>query len=291
MKRTDCFKILLAVVLLCLFVCCPAMAQEAPPYEEPPYEEPRYTDEELKQFPSTFFPPTDNYLAVLKGSIQPISFFAVHWAEQPFDGRTLKQVAMTNGENIQFTLNEVQISDISDRMGSRSLLTDASFPEAGRFEFDRIDLLFTDGSRSTYPIGRFVIEVFDDVDSGVLNTYSTVAMTSNNTYLPCEYIWTRDGLEFAGLELDLAAKAELEFVEESTCPYEGEPNTPCFVIKFRLKASYPTFYHFILPRVCVMVDGEEQHVYPKFGCYCGGLFVSENLALESYAAWHMSKAL
>ncbi len=285
MKHSWFFRTMLILSLLCLLICCPAAAQEAA----------CYPDSALKDFPATFFAPADNYMAVLKDTTHPISFYAVYQSEQPFEGRTIERMVMANEENILFN-NAIgeQDKSLSERLSARSLLTEATFPEAGRFEFDRITLLFTDGSRETYPIGRFVIEVFDDQDSDVLNTYVTPAMTSNNTYLPCEYVWQRDGLAFAGLDMDLAAEHELLFAREEPFAYasedspEGGGKAACFAMETQLMAERPTVYHFILPRVRVRVDGVEQAVYPKLGCYCGGLEVTETEVLEAYEAWYLS---
>ena len=119
-------------------------------------------------------------------------------------------------------------------------------------------------------------------------------MTSNNTYLPCEYVWQRDGLAFAGLDMDLAAGHELLFAREEPFVYanedspEGGGKATCFAVETQLMAERPTVYHFILPRVRVRVDGVEQAVYPKLGCYCGGLEVTETEVLEAYEAWYLS---
>lgn len=155
----------------------------------------------------------------------------------------------------------------------------------GRFEFDSIKLLFTDGSTDRYGIGRIVIEVFDEEGSDALDTYVTTALGSDKTEFYARYLKETDDVLLTGLHLDVAASVSAPVMRETFFTYASGEQQDAFEVTVTFVDPKPVVYRFLLPRVAVTVNGTSQWVYPKVGFYCGGLHIQEEEMLEAYWAW------
>jgi hypothetical protein len=162
-----------------------------------------------------------------------------------------------------------------DRFGALSVMTWARFHEAGRFEFDSVELTFSDGERKACPIGRFVVEVFADEDSDALFTYSTPALSSNPTELGCIYEKQAEDVVVHSLYMDIQAGYETEIAE----------NDGVYELETTFTGGRPIVFRFILPRVEASVGGKGLWIYPKVGCYCGGNGITEERMLDAWYAW------
>ena len=241
---------------------------------EPP---PAYSQEQIDALPDEVFAQCDSYMAVLQDSTYPISFYLYYKGDAAFGGREVAGVAFPDAPGIEFyevkTLEGER--EKGDRFGALSVMTWARFHEAGRFEFDSVELTFSDGERKACPIGRFVVEVFADEDSDALFTYSTPALSSNPTELGCIYEKQAEDVAMHSLYMDILAGYETEIAE----------NDGVYEMETTFTGGRPIVFRFILPRVEASVGGKGLWIYPKVGCYCGGGGITEERMLDAWYAW------
>lgn len=231
------------------------------------------------------FAQTDSYMAVRVGDSRPLSFFLMHRNAIPFEGRTIERAMFPEDETIWFETTSLQPAQPCGRYHASSILCQPLFRVPSRFEFDSIKLLFTDGSTDRYGIGRIVIEVFDEEGSDALDTYVTTALGSDKTEFYARYLKETDDVLLTGLHLDVAASVSAPVIRETFFTYASGEHQDAFEVTVTFVDPKPVVYRFLLPRVAVTVNGTCQWVYPKVGCYCGGLPIQEEEMLEAYWAW------
>ncbi len=242
----------------------------------------------LSESPQTIFAQTDSYMAVRQDTAYPISFYLIYQGKHPFEEKELERVSLPeeNCEGIRFDGFQWLDSDLSGTYSAKSLITEMRFFQEGRYEFHSISLHFTDGSSETFPIGRFVVEVFDEPDSEALYTYATTAMCSNANTLYCCYLLEDEDISFQTLEMDLQASSEIVYAEKEVYVFEDGATQDCIRIEMHFTSELPVVYRFVLPRVHISVGGKDQAIYPKLGCYCGGTGIQPEDVIAAYEAWN-----
>lgn len=275
-------KLLCCFLCLC-FLCMPNAIAQADNSRT------GYTEKQLAKFPSIIFAQTDSYMAVELGSRHPISFFLIHKIENAFDGKIIERVWLDMNENIEFSNARLMSAEACGRFYAKSLLADLVFHQEGHYEFRSISILFTDGSQASFPIGRIVMDVFAEEGADALYTYATTAMSSNSEELFCRYVKYKDDAAYTGLYVDLVASYEVVSVEEEAYHAGGKDMKDAYGITVQFASEYPAVYRYVLPRVFVQENGVERVVYPKFGCYCGGLGITEGEVLNAYEKWNMAE--
>ena len=155
--------------------------------------------------------------------------------------------------------------------------------KTGHYEISSIHAEFSDGSSETYPIGRLVVDVYDEAGSDALNTYATTALSSRADLFGFTYEKQAGDVTFLRAEMDLQADAKLLKADFAPSYSSGKM---ALCAEFAFESELPVVYRYVVPRVHILVDGEEQIVYPKVGCVCGGADVTEEKVLEAYRAWN-----
>ena len=217
----------------------------------------------------TVFAQMDSYIAMKLDEDCPLSFYLIFQEEQPFQGREIASVALDDDLNLayrDFQLNEV------------------IYPkQAGHYEISSIYVTFFDGSSESYPIGRLVVDVYDDAGSDALYTYATTAISSREDSFGFTYEKRAEDVTFLRAEMDLQAEAKQLQADFTPSRSSGKM---ALCAEFAFESDLPVVYRYVVPRVHILVDGEEQIVYPKVGCVCGGADVTEEKVLEAYRAWN-----
>ena len=155
--------------------------------------------------------------------------------------------------------------------------------QAGHYEISSIYVTFFDGSSESYPIGRLVVDVYDDAGSDALYTYATTAISSREDSFGFTYEKRAEDVTFLRAEMDLQAEAKQLQADFTPSRSSGKM---ALCAEFAFESDLPVVYRYVVPRVHILVDGEEQIVYPKVGCVCGGADVTEEKVLEAYRAWN-----
>lgn len=245
--------------------------------------------EKRDELPQTFLAPIDSYMAVTAGDTYPFSFFVVSQEEESFGGKCVSRLSIGGEEGIKFDKVRLSEAERCGRFRADNLMCELIFCRKGRYEFDHITIGFDDGTEEDYAIGRFVIEVFEEKGSEALYTYSTTTMSSNESLFSCTYLKNIENAMFMDLTMDLDASYEILSVDEKQFADGDRGIKQGFAIEVQMLSEKPVAYRFILPRVQLNVEGETVYVYPKVGCYCGGIGVGEQEVINSYLAWNMNE--
>lgn len=231
----------------------------------------------------TVFAQMDSYIAMKLDEDCPLSFYLIFQEEQPFQGREIASVALDDDLNLayrDFQLNEVRQLDNCNGVSLMGII----YPkQAGHYEISSIYVTFFDGSSESYPIGRLVVDVYDDAGSDALYTYATTAISSREDSFGFTYEKRAEDVTFLRAEMDLQAEAKQLQADFTPSRSSGKM---ALCAEFAFESDLPVVYRYVVPRVHILVDGEEQIVYPKVGCVCGGADVTEEKVLEAYRAWN-----
>lgn len=256
-----------------------------------------YRASELKRFPSTIFAQMDSYMAVSVEDERYFSFYLLYRNKIPFEGRKIERLMLGEEEAVSFVKTEILEGTEGEYYNSMSLSSTITFLQAGRYVYDEVGIQFADGNIERYPIGRLVVDVYDEKGSDALNTYVTTAMNTLTYRFPCKYLKQYEGdVQLVELEMDLLA--EHETIMEVVPYYFGDPMEEpmgeaeqAFACETFFQSDKEVVYRYVLPRVHILVDGEPQVVYPMFGCYCGGAAITVDEVLQAYEDWHLETAL
>ena len=231
----------------------------------------------------TVFAQMDSYIAMKLDEDCPLSFYLIFQEEQPFQGREIASVALDDDLNLAY--RDFQLNEVSqlDNCNGVSLMGIIYPKQAGHYEISSIYVTFFDGSSESYPIGRLVVDVYDDAGSDALYTYATTAISSREDSFGFTYEKREEDVTFLRAEMDLQAEAKQLQADFTPSRSSGKM---ALCAEFAFESDLPVVYRYVVPRVHILVDGEEQIVYPKVGCVCGGADVTEEKVLEAYRAWN-----
>lgn len=231
----------------------------------------------------TVFAQMDSYIAMKLDEDCPLSFYLIFQEEQPFQGREIASVALDDDLNLAY--RDFQLNEVSqlDNCNGVSLMGFIYPKKTGHYEISSIHAEFSDGSSETYPIGRLVVDVYDEAGSDALNTYATTALSSRADLFGFTYEKQAEDVTFLRAEMDLQAEAKQLQADFTPSRSSGKM---ALCAEFAFESDLPVVYRYVVPRVHILVDGEEQIVYPKVGCVCGGADVTEEKVLEAYRAWN-----
>ena len=231
----------------------------------------------------TVFAQMDSYIAMKLDEDCPLSFYLIFQEEQPFQGREIASVALDDDLNLAY--RDFQLNEVSqlDNCNGVSLMGIIYPKQAGHYEISSIYVTFFDGSSESYPIGRLVVDVYDDAGSDALYTYATTAISSREDSFGFTYEKRAEDVTFLRAEMDLQAEAKQLQADFTPSRSSGKM---ALCAEFAFESDLPVVYRYVVPRVHILVDGEEQIVYPKVGCVCGGADVTEEKVLEAYRAWN-----
>lgn len=234
----------------------------------------------------TVFAQMDSYIAMKLDEDCPLSFYLIFQEEQPFQGREIASVALDDDLNLAY--RDFQLNEVSqlDNCNGVSLMGIIYPKQAGHYEISSIYVTFFDGSSESYPIGRLVVDVYDDAGSDALYTYATTAISSREDSFGFTYEKRAEDVTFLRAEMDLQAEAKQLQADFTPSRSSGKM---ALCAEFAFESDLPVVYRYVVPRVHILVDGEEQIVYPKVGCVCGGADVTEEKVLEAYRAWNPTK--
>ena len=245
---------------------------------------PGFASAEKASLPApTVFAQMDSYIAMKLDEDCPLSFYLIFQEEQPFQGREIASVALDDDLNLAY--RDFQLNEVSqlDNCNGVSLMGIIYPKQAGHYEISSIYVTFFDGSSESYPIGRLVVDVYDDAGSDALYTYATTAISSREDSFGFTYEKRAEDVTFLRAEMDLQAEAKQLQADFTPSRSSGKM---ALCAEFAFESDLPVVYRYVVPRVHILVDGEEQIVYPKVGCVCGGADVTEEKVLEAYRAWN-----
>lgn len=251
---------------------------------------PALSQQTQKPLPApTVFAQMDSYVAAQVDTTCPMSFYLIFREDRPFQGREISSIVLDEAREVLYQEYMVSESKHLTTCNGVSIVGKMYFSSAGHYELSSIKIHFFDGSMEEYPIGRLVVDVYDDVGSEVLYTWSTPALSS----LPDCFGFTYDladaterDVTFVRAEMNLLAEVKLLKAEIETSYASGKT---ALVAEFEFASEKPVVYRFVLPRVFILVDGKENVIYPKVGCFCGGAQVTEEHVLAVYEAWYPEK--
>lgn len=234
----------------------------------------------------TVFAQMDSYIAMKLDEDCPLSFYLIFQEEQPFQGREIASVALDDDLNLAY--RDFQLNEVSqlDNCNGVSLMGIIYPKQAGHYEISSIYVTFFDGSSESYPIGRLVVDVYDDAGSDALYTYATAAISSRADSFGFTYEKRAENVTFLHAEMDLQADVKLLQADFTASRSNGKT---ALCAEFSFESDLPVVYRYVVPRIHILVDGEEQIVYPKVGCACGAAQVTEEQVLEAYRAWNPTK--
>lgn len=225
----------------------------------------------------------DSYIAMRLDEDCPLSFYLIFQEKQPFQGREIVRVFLDDDKNLDYRDYEMTKVGQLDNCNGVSLMGFIYPKKAGHYEISSIRVTFFDGSSETYPIGRLVVDVYDEVGSDALYTYATAALSSRADLFGFTYEKQAGDVTFLRAEMDLQADAKLLKADFAPSYSSGKM---ALCAEFAFESELPVVYRYVVPRVHILVDDKEQIVYPKVGCVCGGADVTEEKVLEAYRAWN-----
>ncbi|GEM_PF-7113005 len=225
----------------------------------------------------------DSYIAMRLDEDCPLSFYLIFQEKQPFQGREIVRVFLDDDKNLDY--RDYQMTKVSqlDNCNGVSLMGFIYPKKAGHYEISSIRVTFFDGSSETYPIGRLVVDVYDEVGSDALYTYATAAISSRADLFGFTYEKRAENVTFLHAEMDLQADVKLLQADFTASRSNGKT---ALCAEFSFESDLPVVYRYVVPRIHILVDDEEQIVYPKVGCACGAAQVTEEQVLEAYRAWN-----
>lgn len=237
----------------------------------------------------TIVVPTDSYLAVQKGTTYPFSFFILHRGEL-FGGRQLRKIELLtdDGKIIKTSLDsfEYPVQQLGDYQTATKQCY-LMFDQEGQFELERIELIFQDDTVETYPIGRLMVEVFDEDDSALLNTYPAACVTGNAEMMVCNYVKNQEDVVSVDLFIGTLAPYEIREIPSLYATENEEQVQKNFSYEIEFDSQeWPVVYRIILPRIHVTTaDGTSYPVFAKAAAGCGVVNVQEETVWESLSVW------
>lgn len=242
--------------------------------------------EESKAYPNTIFAQTDSYMAVKVGEQYPFGFYFMYNEAEDFSSLQLERVVLEGADGVTCEFSRFQEAAPCGSYQAMSILTELHFHQAGKYVVEDITLLFGDGSRASYPVGRLVIDIYTEDGNENLYTYETTAMSSKTDSYSWRCYYKNDAVKVEGISMDLLAECKVTLrdtsYENQTREYRsGKEADVTFV------SEKPAVYRFVLPKVEVTENGVSSLAYAKVGCYCGGLNITEEEMLRAYEAFQM----
>lgn len=224
-----------------------------------------------------FFAWTEGYLAspVEQENVFALTFYCKKNAS-PFHLSEIVDIKFKNvleqAISLQYTVEPLNIEEEDGYLAYAVYFTYTP-RQVGVFEADSIMFTLNNGDQLYYPFGHIAFDI-DETDSEIINTWESVAASSNSAIFPYSYSFNKKNAKLTKMQIGMDEIIfDVEGLEQSgRIHLEDSYSAPLVIIRAKLFIDY---------------NAETLISYGK-GCYCGAGNASEsilNLSLEHWLSF------
>ena len=192
--------------------------------------------------------------------------------QEPFGNRMITTLSFGDDSIVKISDIAVVRDNTMNKYTAATINMTANFLEVGYIRTSVITITFETGEIMSYYIGNYCFEVFNDIGDDLLYTYSTPALSDNPYRYTYAFIKESEA-DISIAAIDIHTDADVVKIDIETDDFAGDV---AFSEEQRVN------YRLIRPKFTLYINNESATLYPKVGCYCGGLDMTEEQILEAH---------